>query len=279
MMGAVACQLATRIESDEGEVLRTAETVEVGHGLTATSPQFEHTVLHLLEATEGPAGSGTLMERLDDLGFRVSEPTVGRFLRVLDRRGLTERVSNKGRGLTEAGRERLTELCEAESQVHYGRELLRSIRTTTVEEIVEVLIARRALERETARLAAERATDEDIARLEEAVRQQRAALDSGRVAAEADVRFHALVAQASRNRVLAAAIALIRRDRQITMTLDAMLRRTTHRYAVGHEGIVAAIRRRDPRAAERAMLGHIDTVIADVRAYAEQSDGTALPTA
>jgi GntR family transcriptional repressor for pyruvate dehydrogenase complex len=267
MMGEALCQLAGRVDGDVPDV-------EVGNGLTAASRQFEHTLLHLLDATDGPAGSGTLMERLEDLGFRVSEPTVGRFLRALDRRGLTERVSNKGRGLTDAGRARLRQLCDDESQVHYERELMRSIRTTTLDEIVEVLIARRALERETARLAAERATDEDIERLEEAVRQQRAALESGRVAADADVQFHALVAQASRNRVLAAAIELIRRDKQITLTLDAMLRRTTHKYAVGHEGIVAAIRGRDPEAAERAMLGHIDTVIADLK----RSNG-ATPTA
>jgi GntR family transcriptional repressor for pyruvate dehydrogenase complex len=271
MIGAVSCQLAARVEAPERDG-------DVGNGVTAASLKFEHTILHLLDATEGPAGSGTLMERLDDLGFRVSEPTVGRFLRALDRRGLTERVSNKGRGLTDGGRARLNELCENESQVHYERELVRSIRSTTLDEIVEVLIARRALERETARLAAERATEEDVALLEETVREQRAALKTGKVAADADVRFHALVAQTSRNRVLAAAIDLIRRDKQITLTLDQMLRRTTHKYAVGHEGIVAAIRARDPAAAEQAMLGHIDTVIADMRAYVLQSGG-ALPTA
>ena len=266
MIGAALCQLAARVEGDEPDV-------DVGNGLTAASPQFEHTVLHLLDATDGPAGSGTLMERLEDLGFRVSEPTVGRFLRTLDRRGLTERVSNKGRGLTEAGRARLRALCDDDSQVHYQRELMRSIQSTTLDEIVEVLIARRALERETARLAAERAADEDIARLEEAVRAHRAAIESGGDVAEADVHFHALVAQASRNRVLAAAIDLIRRDRQVTLTLDAMLRRTTHKYAVGHEGIVSAIRARDASAAERAMLGHIDTVIADLRAYDQSTGG------
>jgi GntR family transcriptional repressor for pyruvate dehydrogenase complex len=249
-------------------VARPGDDGAVEPGVPAAgSRRFEHTLLHLLDATGGPAGSGTLMERLDELGFRVSEPTVGRFLRALDRRGLTERVSNKGRGLTDAGRARLRELCDDESRVRHEREVVRSVRATTLEEIVEVLIARRALERETARLAAERATDEDIARLEETVREQRAALKTGRVAADADVRFHAQVAQAGRNRVLAAAIELIRRDKQVTLALDEMLRRTTHRYAVGHEGIVAAIRSRDPEAAERAMLEHLDTVIADVRAY------------
>src|SRR5688500_786332 len=140
MMG-VDCQLAPGPDDDGA--------VEPGDA-TAGSRRFEHTLLHLLDATGGPAGSGTLMKWLDELGFRVSEPTVGRFLRVLDRRGLTERVSNKGRGLTEAGRARLRKLCDDDSQSRYERQLMSSIRSTTVEGIVDVLVARRALERETA---------------------------------------------------------------------------------------------------------------------------------
>lgn len=247
-----------------------------GNASVGASPHFEHTVLHLLDASDGPAGSGTLMERLADLGFTVSEPTVGRFLRALDRRGLTERVSNKGRGLTESGRIHLRDLCDDQSQTRYEQELMRSIRGTTIEEMVDVLVARRALERETARLAAERATDDDIARLIETINEQRATLRSGRVAAASDVAFHAQVAQVGRNRVLAAAIELIRRDKQITLTLDLMLRRTTHEYVVGHEAIVDAIRRHDPDEAERCMIGHIDTVIADVRSYLRRT-GDAPP--
>jgi GntR family L-lactate dehydrogenase operon transcriptional regulator len=233
----------------------------------AASLAFEHAILHLLDAGGGPQGSGTLMERLVDLGFRVSEPTVGRFLRALDRRGLTNRVSNKGRGLTEAGRQRLERLCEADAQLYYERELVRTIRSTTVDEIMDVLVARRALEGETARLAAERATAEDVAKLEGAIREQRELLAGGGVATDADVKFHALIAQAGRNRVLAAAIDLIRRDKQLTLLLDAMLRRTTHKWVVGHERILEAIKRRAPDEAQRAMLDHINTVIADVRRY------------
>src|SRR5262245_55125912 len=204
------------------------------------------------------------MEQLADLGFRVSEPTVGRFLRALDRRRLTARVSNKGRGLTDAGQARLEQLCAAESRLAYERELVRAIRGTTVEEILDLLVARRALGRATARLAAARATPTDVARLEAAIREQRAALATQGVAAAADVGFHALVAQAGGNRVLAAAIELIRRDRQLTALLDAMPRRTSHRWVVGHEEILAAIKSGAPDEAERAMIEHIDSVIADV---------------
>lgn len=235
-------------------------------GLPTVAPlAFEHAILHLLEAHEGPLGSGTLMEQLDRLGVQVSEPTVGRFLRTLDRKGLTARVSNKGRGLTERGRDRLRELCDAESQLHYERELVRTIRSTTIDELVDVLIARRALEGEAARLAAERATPEDLAALEATIREQRELLATRGVATGADVTFHALIARASRNRVLAAAVDLIRRDKQMTLLLDALLRRTTHKWVVGHERILAAIARRAPDDAQRAMVDHINTVIADVR--------------
>jgi GntR family transcriptional repressor for pyruvate dehydrogenase complex len=226
--------------------------------------------LHLLAANPGPLGSGTLMEQLHDLGYDGSEPTVGRFLRTLDRRGLTTRVSNRGRHLTDAGRRHLQHLCEADAQRFRERELIRTIRTTTIDDLLDVLVARRALERETARLAAEHATAEEIAQLEAAIEEQRQALATSGVAIDADVRFHALLAQAARNRVLAAAIDLIRRDKQLTVALDAILKQTEHTWVVGHERILTAIKRRSPAAAERAMLEHINSVIADIRRYGDR---------
>ncbi|TAK22727.1 MAG: FCD domain-containing protein [Chloroflexota bacterium] len=274
------CRVALRLRGEpaDGPALAADDGSEFGSPSGApiiTSLEFEHAILHLLDAKQGPVGSGSLMEQLEDLGFHVSEPTVGRFLRTLDRRGLTARISNKGRGLTEAGQERLAQFCEAESRVFYERELLRTIRGNTMEDILDVLVARRALERETARLAAERATPEDVERLEGAIREQRRLLETGGFAADADVKYHAFVAHAAHNRVLAAAIDLIRRDKQVTVLLEAMLRRTTHKWVVGHEKILDAIKRRAPDDAERAMIEHINVVIADAKRYHSRarSDG------
>jgi GntR family L-lactate dehydrogenase operon transcriptional regulator len=270
------CRLAARLRgapADGGPGLLGEGAGPAGPGGAplVASLAFEHAALHLLAAGGGPQGSGTLMERLSDLGFRVSEPTVGRFLRALDRRGLTSRVSNKGRGLTEAGWRRLEQLCEADARLHDERALVRALRSATVDEVVDVLVARRALEGEAARLAAGRATAGDVARLEGALAEQRARRAGGGAAADAAGAFHALVAQAGRNRVLAAAIDLIRRDQQLALLLDAVLRRTTRKWVVGHERILAAIKRRAPDEAQRAMLDHIDAVIADVRKYHRQT--------
>jgi GntR family transcriptional regulator, transcriptional repressor for pyruvate dehydrogenase complex len=266
----VPCRIAARVQEPEAR-----------HGQQGAAPPLtglddagvlEHTMLHLLAAGQGPSGSGTLMEQLHDLGYGGSEPTVGRFLRTLDRRGLTVRVSNKGRALTEAGRRHLHRLCEAEAQRHYERELVQTIRGTTIDDLLDVLVARRALERETARLAAEYATAEEIAQLEAAIRAQQHDLKQQGIAIDADVRFHALIAEAGHNRVLAAAIALIRRDTQMSLLLDAILKQTAHKWVVGHDQILAAIKRRAPDDAEQAMLAHINTVIADVRRYRNRLD-------
>jgi GntR family transcriptional repressor for pyruvate dehydrogenase complex len=224
--------------------------------------RMEQAVLGMLAGSALPVGSGTLMERLEAGGLRVSEPTVGRLLRQLDRRGYTERVSNKGRVLTKAGRVRFEQLSDAASKSESERALLETMRGGTIEEIVDVLVARRALERESARLAAERATAEDVAAIRAALAQQRVVVGTNGAAVDADERFHAVIARASRNRVLAAAIDLIRRDKPLALRLDAILRRTTHMWVVGHESILAAVERRDPEAAERAMVQHLDTVIA-----------------
>jgi GntR family transcriptional regulator, transcriptional repressor for pyruvate dehydrogenase complex len=228
---------------------------------------LEHAVLHLLDRNRGPLGSGTLMEQLQDLGYTGSEPTVGRFLRTLDRRGLTNRVSNKGRDLTGAGRQRLQELCDADSRSYYEHELLKTMRGTTYDQVMDVLVARRALEREAVRLAAERATAEEIAQLEAVIQEQRESLARSGSGADADVKFHTLLAQAGHNRVVAAAVELIRRDKQLAVLLDAMLKRTRHKWVVGHEEIVAAVKQRDPDAAEKAMVVHLNDVIADVKRY------------
>jgi GntR family L-lactate dehydrogenase operon transcriptional regulator len=272
----VECRLALRLHDGDGaDPLPAIDDGSLAspNGPLLASLEFEHAVLHLLDR-DGPLGSGSLLEPLQGLGYQGSEPTVGRFLRSLDRRGLSARVSNKGRGLTERGRDRLRELCEAEAQLFYERELIRTMRTSTIDDLLDVLVARRALERETARLAAEHATIDDVARIEAAIKDHREVLAAGGIAIDADVRLHSLIAQAGGNRVLAAAIDLIRRDKQLTVALDAILKYTDHKWVVGHERILRAITRHSSDEAERAMLDHINTLIADVRRYRDSAETT-----
>src|SRR5215210_6049601 len=134
---------------------------------------LERDVLGLIAGSDGPVGSCALHEQLGALGYRISEPTIGRFLRFLDRHGYTERVSNRGRQLTAAGRQRVEELHAAHGRAKAERHLLSTMRPVSMDELLDVLVARRAIEKETARLAAQHASEAEIAEMEATIELQR----------------------------------------------------------------------------------------------------------
>lgn len=222
---------------------------------------LERDLLGLIADSGGPVGSCALHEQLEPLGYRLSEPTIGRFLRYLDRHGYTERISNRGRQLTLAGSRRIEELRAAQSRAEAEQLLLSAMRPGSLDELLDVLVARRAIEKETARLAAQRATEAEIAEMEATIDLQRRLWDEGASATAQDVHFHHLVAVASRNRVLAATLDLIRRDTEVRQRLHQILHRSHLQPGAHHRRIVDAIKRRSPDEAEQAIVGHIDDLI------------------
>jgi Transcriptional regulators len=64
--------------------------------------------------------------------------------------------------------------------------------------LIDILVARRAIERELARLAALHATDMEISLMESVLREQEQYSAQKQMTAEHDVRFHRLVAIAAK---------------------------------------------------------------------------------
>ena len=121
----------------------------------------------------------------------------------------------------------------------------------------DVVELRRIVEPRAARLAAERATESEIAELEEVFRQMQAAADDPEAYLEPDVRFHALILEACHNELLEHMASTMRAVfRGLFAKTGAMgsLGQTTSL----HGAIVEAIRERDGQAAERATLVLID---------------------
>jgi DNA-binding FadR family transcriptional regulator len=123
----------------------------------------------------------------------------------------------------------------------------------------DLVETRRHLEAVTARLAAQRATDDDVTRLRAGLDRMRETAESVAAFTEADVEFHLEVARIAGNTVL----------RDILHSVRALLRVWIQR-AVGTDGDTAAtlaehvavfeaIARRDPDAAAAAMGAHMDS--------------------
>jgi len=132
-----------------------------------------------------------------------------------------------------------------------------------VEDVVKLLEMRVALETEMAGLAAQRRTDEDLARLSDCLDRLRANDDVDR-AVEADVAFHAAIALATHNEYYSRfmeflGIRLVPRRslylRHQPGDLTTAYARTIHR---DHEAIYTAIVAQDPARARRAARRHME---------------------
>nr|AQQ74556.1 hypothetical protein [uncultured bacterium] len=131
----------------------------------------------------------------------------------------------------------------------------------------ELLEARRAIEGEACAIAATRITDEQIAELEDALSEMRADNRQNKVmmSEEADRRLHELIALATQNSAIHAAVQMLwdtrMRSPQTHLMDDRVRARGMKPPIAEHAAIVRALKRRDPEAARAAMHRHLTRVI------------------
>ena len=85
--------------------------------------------------------------------------------------------------------------------------------------------------------------------------------------ADGDVAFHQALAEAAGNKVLKAALDLIRQDAQLSPVFGYIREQMHRKVFSDHKQIYDAVAARDPLAAERAMVNHIENLISDVQKY------------
>lgn len=230
----------------------------------------ERIILGELHKTEQPLGSGVLKEALRLAGMELSEATVGRLLRELDTRGYTKRVGFQGRTLTSAGSARYENLERERQRVFYGSELLKSFNTHRKQDLIDILVARRAVEGEIARLAALHATPTEVRHMLEVLERQEQLVNSGQSGVEQDSEFHHLLAKAGRNKILIAVVELIKQEGQFSPVLEYIRHQLRGTMVQDHREILEAVQKHKPDAAYRAMVNHIESLICDVERYWER---------
>jgi GntR family transcriptional repressor for pyruvate dehydrogenase complex len=124
----------------------------------------------------------------------------------------------------------------------------------------DVIEAREALETKLAGLAAVRRTEEDLARIEDALRVMTEDVSAGGRGVEGDELFHAAVTQAGHSallqRLMLEISGLVRETRIESLSQPQRPQQSLD----GHRAIADAIRDRDPARATAAMRDHIDKV-------------------
>jgi GntR family transcriptional repressor for pyruvate dehydrogenase complex len=133
-----------------------------------------------------------------------------------------------------------------------------SLITIGHDKIRELVEARVELEQAIVRLAAERATPEDIAELKAQQDKLKSAPKWGRKLIEADLGFHTALAKASHNSVLVRFLSELRQTMRHWMEQKAKYDWGYDRVVEQHETILNAIEARDPTTAQSAMRAHVE---------------------
>jgi GntR family L-lactate dehydrogenase operon transcriptional regulator len=235
---------------------------------------IERIALETLAEAQGPIGASRLVEQLSQHGIALSEATAGRFLRALDRRGLTRPIGKLGRLLTEEGRGRLKQLELLRRQGEQSAVLVGAATPVDVDELIDLLYVRRAVEPEAARHAALRAGDEEREAIRALADSHMHHVMSGTDHAAAALSFHRLVARASHNKMLTAvaSLTLDPSNHALSTLLDFISIEADANVTFAHEhrDIIDAIVAREPQRAETAMREHVDDLIRIVQEYRQR---------
>ena len=224
-------------------------------------------LLLLIQEAAEPLGAGALRWGLQERGHGLSEATVGRLLGDLEAQGFLEKDRNKGRRLTPEGRKHLALLEQASVRDSAARDFVDSVLSQDRDRILELLEARRAVEQETARLAAQHATEEDVEDLRRSVQVLETQALEGRGVSEEDTRFHRVLARAGGNRLLGAAVDLLRQNPFYARELEIIRREVGRGQNPDHRRILEAVEQHDSELAELAMRRHLDNLMEDCRRF------------
>ena len=151
----------------------------------------------------------------------------------------------------------------------HRKDLEKLIDSRILDEFIMVLQARKAIERETARLAAENISESRLQHLEAIIQDQESRIGRGESIAEVDIAFHREIAEASTNSALLALYGILAVMGQQSELFEFMRSRVGGNYRTAHRSILEALRAHDPDQAERCIIGHMDGLIGDVKKYWE----------
>lgn len=199
----------------------------------------------------GEIGPGELMPSERDLmeQFGVGRPAVREAMQSMQVMGLIS--------IQQGGRARVNQL-SSDMAIQNMDSVARLLLSTSPESLEHLKEARRMFEVGMTRIAAERATDADVADLRALVERQRAEAPEARAFIEADMNFHRRIAEISANPIF---IALSNAMLSWLFTYHAELLRWSGNEKVTlreHDLIVDAIAERAPDKAIAAIRAHLD---------------------
>lgn len=218
----------------------------IDRGATLTAATFERLVNVILSG-QWPEGARIPPERELCQQLGIARASLREAVKALELIGVLE--SRVGDG---------TFVCPRSEFL--SRPLLWAITGTDLNELRDIVEARRLIEEDIAGLAAERASSEELEKIAASVEDLRKALPDPEGCLAADLRFHIAIAEAAHNQVLLNSVQLLRNLMKQWILLKLQIPGAAAQVLVQHEAILGAIRLRDSDLARAEMSKHLGTM-------------------
>ena len=227
----------------------------------------EKEILKIVDESDKPIGTWIIENKLNEKNIDVSTATVGRILSKLENSGYVEKYKNEGRIITPEGKLAIKK-AENIDIINFHQEKIDEIISTEIlENFLTIIQARRAIEKETCRLATSLISEEGIMKLKEIVDRQNAKQKKGESIADEDLEFHRTIAHASGNPILESMYNIISTFKQQSTLFEYMRSQINSPYSKPHVNIYNAIKNRDEDEAEELMAEHMDNMKEDILTY------------
>ena len=125
------------------------------------------------------------------------------------------------------------------------------------EVLEEIVVAREAIETITAGYAARNRTQKQLGQMDRCLRRMEACADQLDKFIEADMAFHRLIAQASKNRIMVKLLGTIEEQQRFSQVYTSYLRNDQAKAIRFHRQILQTITDQDEQAARRTVRRHL----------------------
>lgn len=218
----------------------------IDRGTTLTAATFEKLVRHIISG-EWAEGARIPPERELCQQLGIARASLREAMKALELIGVLE--SRVGDG---------TFVCPRSDFL--SRPLLWAITGSDLNELRDIVEARRLLEEDIAALAAERSTAEELREIAAAVEDLRTRAHDPTACLAADMRFHLAIARAAHNPILLNSVQLLRNLLKHWIQLMLQVPGNLGSVLEQHEAIYGAIRMRDAEGARKAVSQHLSTM-------------------
>lgn len=221
------------------------------------SKKLEYNVLKEMLNANAPIGASFL-----SLKLAKPQATIGRVLQRLEYEGYAAKASNKGRSLTELGKQYYDRL---ESEYHFEEfthGLVEVITTNNTQIYMDILNIRLLLEPYAIRLATQMITKNQLRKLENVLEKQLIKQSKGDLGEEENLEFHAMIVRFSGNKVLEQLLQIIMLKNNAYMQFPYMQYKVSLRENE-HVGILQSIKEHDIEKAENLMRQHLMALVND----------------